>query len=348
MKMTKYNIGLSLLTLALLLGGCSTDQNTAAENNDDTTSETSETSSETTATVTTNDIIFGDTITASAGATVDGNTVTITDSGSYNLSGTGTNQTLVIDDENLDVELTLDNLNLTSDMAAIQVINAKSLAITLSGESSITDSSSNTELQAPIYIDEVETTVDGDGILNLTGNAEEGLESNNDFIINGGTLNISAVDDGINVGDNLIINGGNVNIDCDGDGLDSNGSLEIAGGTILVSGGNNGNGPIDYAEEEGETFTLTGGTLIAVGGNMGVNTTEETQVSRSGTGAGTTIQVGETEYTAPKQFSYYFVSTPDITTETEITVDGTATTDTTGQATSMGGGGGGMGTPPGM
>lgn len=339
------------LSMLVVLSGCgaAATDTTSEDTSEAQTSEASETASSETsteATETVNNITFGTEITADAGATVDGDTVTITESGSYNLSGTGENQYLVIDDENLDVELTFDNLNITSELAAIQVLNAKSLTINLVGESSLTDGTTNTELQAPIFIDEVETHMQGEGTLNLTGNAEEGFESNNDLYFESGTYNITAVDDGINVGDNLIINGGTLNIDSEGDGLDSNGSMEINGGTTYVSAGNNGNGPVDYAEEEGETFKLTGGTLIAVGGNMGVSTTEETQLSKSGTGNGTTIKVGDIEWTAPKDFSYYFVSTPDLTEDTEITVDGNATTDTTGQAMTMGGGG--MGTPPGM
>lgn len=344
------------LTSLVILSGCSVSGQEATESetttNSQTTSEETQTSTETEANTEASTIEFGDEITAGSGVEVDGDTATITESGSYALTGTATDKYLVIDDENLEVELTFDNLNITSELAAIQVLNGKSLTINLVGESSLEDGSSNTELQAPIFIDEVETHMQGEGTLNLTGNAEEGFESNNDLYFESGTYNISAVDDGINVGDNLIINGGTITIDSNGDGLDSNGSMEINDGIIYVSGGNNGNGPVDYAEEEGETFVVNGGTLIAVGGNMGVSTTEETQTTRSGTGSGTTISVGDIEWTAPKQFSYYFVSTPDLTTDTEITVDGSATTDTTGQATGMGGGMGGggnqMGTPPGQ
>lgn len=337
-----------ILMLGLLvLTGCNNASiDTVSETTSDETSESIATTTETSSDETSsNTIVFGDTITASSGATVDGDSVTITESGTYTLSGTGTNQALVIDDESLDIELIFDNLTLTNETAAIQVLNANSLDITLEGESSIEDGTTNTEMQAPIFIDEVETHIYGDGTLNLTGNTEEGFESNNDLYFEDGTINITATDDGINVGDNLIINGGTITIDSEGDGLDSNGSLEINGGTIYVSAGNNGNGPIDYASEDGETFVMNGGTLIAVGGSMGVSTTEETQTTRSGTGNGTTLSVGEQEYTAPKTFSYYFVSTPDLTTDTTITVDGSATTDTTGQGQTMGGGGMGMQQP---
>lgn len=323
----------------IILSGCSAIE--ATETTSEINSETSA-KAETSNTNTTADynIVFGDTIKSDGGATVDEDTVTITESGSYNISGTGTNQYLVIDNEDLEVELTFDNLNLTSELAPIQILNGKSLTINLTGESTIEDGEGNEELQAPIFIDEVETTLKGDGTLNLTGNCQEGFESNNDLIFESGNYNVTAVDDGLNVGDNLIINGGTLNIDSNGDGLDSNGSLEINGGTIYVSGGNNGNGPIDFAEEDGETFELTGGTLIAVGGNMGISTTSETQLTKSGTASGSTIKVGDIEWTAPKEFSYYFVSTADLTEDTEITVDGSETTDTTGQATGMGGGGG--------
>lgn len=326
--MTKYKLTTIFFLLALILSGCDTSNIESSE----ITSEVSANISET------NTIQFGDSIIAGKGVSVDGDRATITESGNYTLTGSATNKYLVIDDENLEVNLTLDNLDITSDLAVLQILNAKSLTINLVGESRLADGENNQELQAPIYIDEVETHIQGDGTLNLTGNCQEGLESNNDLYLESGTFNVVAKDDGINVGDNLIINGGTISIDSDGDGLDSNGSLEINGGTIYVSGGNNGNGPLDFAENEGETFKLTGGTLIAVGGNMGISTTEETQTSKSGTANGTTIKVGNIEWTAPKDFSYYFVSTPDLNDDTVITVDGNQTTDTTGQATGFSGG----------
>lgn len=350
---TKYILILSSL---LLLTACSTDTQSATipaasetiseTTSSESTSNTSETtSSESDEASTGTTISFGDSVDISgSGATLNGNTVEITESGTYTLTGTSTNYNVIIDNESADVDLIFSDLNMTYDTAAIQIITASSATITLEGDNYIEDSSTNTEYQAPIYIDEVETTIDGEGNLNLTGNAEEGFESNNDLIINGGTINVTAADDGLNVGDNLIINGGNINIDSEGDGLDSNGSLEINGGTTIVAAGNNGNGPIDYNSEEGDTFELTGGTLIAVGGNMGVSTTTETQLSRSGTASGSTITVDGTEYNVGKSFSYYFVSTPDLTEDTEILVDGSVVTDTTTNTTP-----GGMGQQqPGM
>lgn len=313
-----------IITSAILLGllvGCSSSE---------TTSEVASETNDTTET-TVNNIVFGSSITAD-NATIDGETVTITESGTYNVSGTSTSSTLVINDETLDVNLVFDNLNLQNDTAPLQVVAASSLTIELVGDSYIADGTTNSEFQAPIYIDEVPTTISGEGSLSLTGNTAEGLESNNDLVIESGTINLNAVDDGINVGDKLTINGGNINIDCEGDGLDSNGDLIINGGTMIVSAGNNANGPIDYNEEEAGVFEINGGTLIAAGGAMGVSPTTANQVYLAGMANGSTITIEGTDYEMVKTFSYVFVSSPDLTESSSVTVDG-STLNTSSQPT---------------
>lgn len=317
----KKIITLSIICI-LLLTGCSQEEATSEAASETTTSSDSNV----------NTIVYGST-TTSSNATVDGDSVTITESGTYNVSGSSSAGTLIINDESLDVTLIFDSLNLQNSTAPIQVIAANSLNIELVGESYLADGSNNSEYQAPIYIDEVSTKIYGDGALNLTGNTAEGFESNNDLYINGGTINITAVDDGINVGDKLEINDGTINIDCEGDGLDSNGDLIINGGTSIVSAGNNANGPIDYNEEESGVFELNGGTLIAAGGAMGVSPTSSSQVYLAGMATGTTIDVDGESYEMVKSFSYLFISTPALTDSSSVTADG-QTLDTSSQPNS--------------
>ncbi len=337
--------------LLLMLSGCGANEtsttDTASDTTDtatDTTETTTETTSDTTDTtdsdVTT--ITFGDTITSTSDSVqIDGNQVTITEAGEYTLTGSSDDANVTFDTAETDeLVVNLDNLDLTASTdAPLYVAEGDNITINLIGESSLTDSASNQTMQAPIFIDEVDTIIQGDGTLNLTGNAQEGFENNNEMTIESGTISITAEDDGINAGDGLIINGGTINIDCGGDGLDSNGYLEINGGTSIVSAGNNANGPIDYGENAEDYFKLTGGTLIAAGGNMGVTPSESTQNYYTANATGSTITVDGEEYDMGKDYSYFFVSTASTDESTEILADGSAVSaEMNSTSSSMGGG----------
>ncbi|MFV0288852.1 MAG: carbohydrate-binding domain-containing protein [Mycoplasmatales bacterium] len=330
-----------MLVIAFVFSGCigtkkNTEQAEEANTNDEVNTQDTTSVSST--------ITFGKTITATDDVEVEDNTATITKVGDYKITGQADDAQLIINAPNEEVDLTLQDLDLTSaNTSAITVIDADSLNITLSGENTLSDTASNTDTyQAPLFIDEVETHILGGGILNLNGNYQEGLESNNDLYIEDGILNVTAVDDGINTGDLLDISGGEINIDSEGDGIDSNGDLAISGGTIYVSGGNNGNGPLDYGE--GYTFTLTGGTIIAVGGNMGTTPSEDGQTFLTATTTGDIVEVGDYTYEAPKDFSYIFVSYAGLTEDTPVLVNNQeVTTSSEIETTNNGMQGNGMG-----
>lgn len=326
-----------LLMLGIMLGGCS-------KTNDIKNTKIEEVVDETKISEKTSEIIdFSNLNTISDEVQSDGTTITINKAGDYVLQGQSENGQVIINAPDEEVNITLKNLDLSSTTtSAITVIDADKVNIILEGETTLSDTEQNTDTyQAPLFIDEVETHILGDGILNLNGNYQEGLESNNDLYIDGGTLNINAVDDGINAGDLLSINDGIINIDSNGDGLDSNGDLEITGGEIYISAGNNGNGPIDYGE--GYSFTLTGGTVIATGGSMGVVPTTQGQEFLTTTTQGESVDVEDYSYVAPKTFSYVFISYDGLQTDTPVLVDGIETTTT--QEVSQGGGRGMMGEP---
>jgi len=76
----------------------------------------------------------------------------------------------------------------------------------------------------------------GDGTLNVTGNAKHGIQSSGSTTVNGGTLNVlGAVKDGMNV-DNFIMTGGTVSVTATGDGIDGDqGYILISGGVVTVN-----------------------------------------------------------------------------------------------------------------
>lgn len=117
----------------------------------------------------------------------------------------------------------------------------------------------------------------GDGILNITA-ANEGLDTEMHLTINGGYININAMNDGINVNEDGIsvctINGGNLNVQSidgeEGDGIDSNGWLVINGGNVYASSNPKSQ---DAGIDSDMGIYINGGTVIACG-NMYDNVEE--------------------------------------------------------------------------
>ncbi len=108
---------------------------------------------------------------------------------------------------------------------------------------------------------------EGDFVMNggsITGSSDdEGLESKNIMTINGGTIDLSIVDDGLNATSQIIINDGDIHITAStGDAIDSNGTITINGGNIVAYGGAAPEGALDCDQQE---ILINGGTLIAVG-----------------------------------------------------------------------------------
>ena len=242
----------------------------------------------------------------------DGQTLSITEEGTYILQGTASDCTVLVNAPEAKVQLILDNVTVGSenaltvsgtftedtenDVKTDAVIFSKS-DLTLNGKGTLTISSTDNGITS-----KDELTVTG-GTYNITASGK-GLESNDSTAIcdgtftidakegmestyvriDGGTFEISASDDGINAAANsdknevqVEINGGTLSIKMgagDTDGIDSNGDLTINGGNISIEC----NSPFDY-DGTGE---LNGGTVVVNGEEV----TELTNQFEGGMGKG--------------------------------------------------------------
>ncbi|MCQ9336094.1 carbohydrate-binding domain-containing protein [Corynebacterium phoceense] len=160
-------------------------------------------------------------------------------------------------------------------------------------------------------------------------------------------------------GEQLTITGGTVTVNAGGDGLDSNGNLTMSGGTVTVWGPTDGgNGALDTAG----SLTVTGGTLLAVGSSGMAEAPSSTDgqgwISASTSGsAGDAVTITDASgnevatFTATKDFGNVVYSAAGITNGESYTVsvNGTDTAVTAGEAAEGGIGGGpagGMGQRP--
>lgn len=196
--------------------------------------------------------------------------ITITNEGTYTFTGTFTHSIIV--DTTEEVNIILDNVNITNENTATIIgLNAKKITITLSDNSINTLSDNgNSTYDACIYSN-APLEFEGTGTLIVNGNQTEGegvaTETNN-ITFNGGTYIITSQDDGINAGGDggtITINDGTFYINASGDGIDSNQDAILNGGTIFVIGSDIGG---DSGIDTDDGYIINGGTIIALGTDM--------------------------------------------------------------------------------
>lgn len=199
-----------------------------------------------------------------SGAGADGGHVLISAGGTYCLTGTLTSGQIEVNTPEK-VHLYFNGMNVkNANGPALLVTDAKRITVTLmeGTVNYIEDGGRDIENNGALFTNDT-LEIKGEGALYVKGNNREGIASDDDIIIQSGSLYIRSVDDGLNANDDISINGGYVYIIAGGDGIDSKGTTNINGGTVIIAG----TGAAESAVESDDVFTMTGGTLIGAGGS---------------------------------------------------------------------------------
>jgi len=260
-----------------------------------------------------------------AGVVVDGVTLTITAAGTYVLNGQFDGQVVVDTEDEGVVALLLDEVRISSSTsAAIDVLNAEDVAVSLSGSSILSSTGDDDEANAALFSD-ADLTISGDGTLTVTSSENDGITSLDDLVVLSGAITVTAADDGLRGKDSLTIEGGTVTVNAGGDALKSDneedetrGYVHIAGGTIdLVAGDDGVQAQSDLVITGGETtldatddglkaevhLVVAGGTTVVgtsyegleafyitvEGGSLEVNASDDGINATSGTSTTTDI-----------------------------------------------------------
>ena len=199
----------------------------------------------------------------------------ITRSGVYHITGTLTNQNINVNVINGKVKLILDHVTIQNQNGpAILCQAADDLVIELIGENILSDGkvynpSYNEDIDGVIY-SKADLTFEGDGFLMLTANYQDGIVGKDDIKFSSGTYNITALDDGIRGKDSVYITGGDFTISAKGDGIKSTNSDAAGKGFVLVEDGN-----IYIAKSvegiEGQNVFITGGSVSINASDDGIN-----------------------------------------------------------------------------
>ncbi|MBQ7455243.1 MAG: carbohydrate-binding domain-containing protein [Clostridia bacterium] len=205
-----------------------------------------------------------------SGAAADGNTVRITEKGTYLVSGECENgQILVEVDKEDKVQLVLSGLTLTcADSAPIYVISADKVSLTLAPDTvnTLTDGAAYTREfehmpNACIYSRD-DLTINGAGALIVNGNYNNGIGTKNDLKIVGGEITVTAKKNALKGNDSVAICGGSITLNAGKDAIkaenedeEGKGYVYIAGGALDITAG-------DDAIQAQQDVTVTGGTIL--------------------------------------------------------------------------------------
>lgn len=159
------------------------------------------------------------------GVTISSSIATITEEGTYIISGTLNDGQIIVDaPDDEKVQLVLDGVNITNSYTApIYVREADKVFITLYENTTNTlyttiDEDLNTEdsnVDAAIF-SKSDLTINGEGSINITSNVGNGITSKDDLVITGGNFTLVTDKNGLEANDTLAIADGNFNITTNG------------------------------------------------------------------------------------------------------------------------------------
>lgn len=221
-----------------------------------------------------------------AGASVQGNTVTISAGGVYILSGTLDAGQVIIDADKEDtVQIILNGAHITAaENAAIYGKQVDTLIITLADgtQNSVADAASFSyadveaeEPDAALFCKD-DLILNGGGALDVQAAYNNGIGSKDDLVIEGGSYAISAANHGIRGRDSLQILDGSFAVEAGNDALQSNNDADTEKGYIAITNGTFQLIAAHDAMQAETTLTIQNGTfnMIAGGGHTNTETVE--------------------------------------------------------------------------
>lgn len=200
------------------------------------------------------------------------NVVTITEAGTYVLSGELSDGRIVVDtDKDAEVELVLNGVTLTcSNYAPIKIVKAGTATITLAdgNENTLNDGATydlededdNTDA---VIFSKDDLVLQGGGTLYINGAYKHGIVCKDNLEIKDGTYIIEAVEDGINANDSLTVNGGIFHISAGDDGMHVDEIFTVNNGDITVAE--------SYEGLEGHQVIINNGTITITSSDDGIN-----------------------------------------------------------------------------
>ena len=214
-------------------------------------------------------------VSSSNAVRINGSTVILSEEGTYILSGTLNNGTVVVDaDKNAKLQLVLDGVSIHSETsAALYIRQADKVFLTLSEGSGNTLSNGGSfvaidanNIDGTIFSKD-DLTLNGSGSLTVTSPGGHGIVVKDDLVFTGGSYTVNAASHGLDVNDSVRFTDAALTVSAGKDGIhvknDDDASLGfayISGGTLDIRAAGDGISAGAYLQIEGGDFHIvTGG-----------------------------------------------------------------------------------------
>lgn len=227
-----------------------------------------------------------------ASVLIDGQTVTITQEGTYQIAGTLDDGALIVESgENAKITLVLGGVSIKNTAgAAIQIGTADDVTIELeegttnvlqSGEEvDIATATESEEASGGALQSKADLKIKGKGSLTVLGYLNNGIHCTKDLKIKNGNISVTALGHGIKGKNSVTVSGGTVTVTSGKDGITSDeteneekGFVTIEGGEIIITSVGDG-----VSAET--TLTVTDGVISIISGGGSANAQQKTDNMR--------------------------------------------------------------------
>ena len=268
------------------------------------------------------------------GASFSAQTLTITQAGTYVLTGSGKNLKLVVEAADTDqVHLVFQNLTLEGEGTLLQVNKAQEVVISLAegSQNALTESqaSDDEKVKATIH-SQVPLTLNGTGNLTLTALTKNALEVEDDLKVLGGTYTVKAANHGFKAEGALDIEAATLSIEAGKDGLHAEHDETTERANISLNPTQLSIAATEDGVDAGNELTIKGGTITVSQSEEGL----EARVIRQ-LGGDVTIKSSDDGVNASAGSSGKTTDTSATskTTDASITSNSADTSSSVGQAT---------------
>lgn len=219
--------------------------------------------------------LSGSTVSCDSDAvTIDGSTVTITDEGTYILSGTLEDGMLIVDAEETDkIQLVLNGASIhCEDCAALYIRQADKVVVTTAADSQNTLSGGETFTQLDdnnidgVIFSKADLTLNGLGTLTVDSPAGHGVVTKDDLVVTSGTYVITATGQGLSGKDSVRIADGTFTLTTGKDAIQSDntedtdkGFVYLAGGSFTITAEGDGLSASSWMQVDDASCTITTG-----------------------------------------------------------------------------------------
>lgn len=227
-----------------------------------------------------------------ASVRIDGQTVTIIQTGTYQIAGTLDDGALIVESaENAKITLVLGGVSIkNSTGAAIQIATADDVTIELSEDTTnvlqsgeevdIATATESEEASGGALQSKVDLKIKGKGSLTVLGYLNNGIHCTKDLKIKNGNISVTALGHGIKGKNSVTVSGGTVTVTSGKDGITSDeteneekGFVTIEDGEIIITSVGDG-----VSAET--TLTVTGGVISIISGGGSANAQQKTDNMR--------------------------------------------------------------------